>query len=112
MSAIPNFAEVPLRANVGVPAAADGSGLKAVVDSEVQTRRGLQLDNIWQTPEQIPVKPVYTAADVEGVDHLDTMPGLPPFVRGPYATMYVQRPWTVRQYAGFSTAKESNAFYR
>ncbi len=67
---------------------------------------------IWHTPEQIPVRPLYTAADLDGVDHLDTMPGLPPFVRGPYATMYVQRPWTVRQYAGFSTAKDSNAFYR
>ena len=66
----------------------------------------------WQTPEQIPVRPLYTAADLEGVDHLDTMPGMPPFLRGPYATMYVQRPWTVRQYAGFSTAKDSNAFYR
>ena len=55
---------------------------------------------------------MYTAADLQGVDHLDTMPGLPPFVRGPYATMYVQQPWTVRQYAGFSTAKDSNAFYR
>ena len=67
---------------------------------------------VWQTPEQINLSPLYTAADLEGVDHLDTMPGLPPFVRGPYATMYVQRPWTVRQYAGFSTAKDSNAFYR
>jgi methylmalonyl-CoA mutase len=67
---------------------------------------------VWLTPEQIPVRPLYTAADLQGVDHLETMPGMPPFLRGPYATMYVQRPWTVRQYAGFSTAKESNAFYR
>src|SRR6476620_6302204 len=66
----------------------------------------------WQTPEGIGVKPVYGADDLAGLDHLDTMPGMPPFVRGPYATMYVQRPWTVRQYAGFSTAKDSNAFYR
>jgi methylmalonyl-CoA mutase len=66
----------------------------------------------WRTPEEIPVKPLYTAADLENIDHLDTMPGMPPFLRGPYATMYVQRPWTVRQYAGFSTAKDSNAFYR
>src|SRR5205085_12328089 len=66
----------------------------------------------WQTPEQIPVRPLYTADDLSAVDHLDTMPGIPPFLRGPYATMYVQRPWTVRQYAGFSTAKDSNAFYR
>ena len=61
---------------------------------------------------RFPCEPLYTAADLAGVDHLDTMPGLPPFLRGPYATMYVLRPWTVRQYAGFSTAKDSNAFYR
>ena len=66
----------------------------------------------WRTPEQIDVKSLYSAADLEGIDHLETMPGMPPFLRGPYATMYVQRPWTVRQYAGFSTAQESNAFYR
>ncbi len=66
----------------------------------------------WQTPEKIGVQPLYTAADLQGVDHLDTMAGLPPFLRGPYSTMYVTRPWTVRQYAGFSTAKASNAFYR
>ena len=64
------------------------------------------------TPEGITLAPLYTAADREGLDHLDTVPGLPPFLRGPYSTMYVQRPWTVRQYAGFSTAEESNAFYR
>jgi methylmalonyl-CoA mutase len=66
----------------------------------------------WQTPEQIPVRPLYTAADLREVEHLDTMPGIPPFLRGPYPTMYVLKPWTVRQYAGFSTAKDSNAFYR
>src|SRR5512137_2367508 len=66
----------------------------------------------WTTHEQIPVRPAYTAADVAGCEHLDTLPGLPPYLRGPYATMYVTRPWTVRQYAGFSTAQESNAFYR
>ncbi len=65
-----------------------------------------------QTYEQIPVKPVFTAADLPPVEELDTMPGLAPFTRGPYATMYVQKPWTVRQYAGFSTAEESNAFYK
>ncbi|EJL23680.1 methylmalonyl-CoA mutase, partial [Brevibacillus sp. BC25] len=69
-------------------------------------------DQMWQTLEQIPVKPLYTMEDVEGMDHLGYMPGLPPYTRGPYPTMYVTQPWTVRQYAGFSTAEESNAFYR
>ena len=66
----------------------------------------------WMTPEEIPVKPVYTEADRAGLDHVETMPGLAPFLRGPYPTMYVNQPWTVRQYAGFSTAEDSNAFYR
>jgi len=66
----------------------------------------------WRTPEQLDVQPVYAPADLASVDHLGYLPGLPPFVRGPYATMYVQQPWTVRQYAGFSTAEDSNAFYR
>jgi methylmalonyl-CoA mutase len=66
----------------------------------------------WITPEGIPVKPSYDARDREGLDFLDTYPGLPPFLRGPYPTMYVNQPWTVRQYAGFSTAEDSNAFYR
>jgi methylmalonyl-CoA mutase len=75
--------------------------------------KGRPLDELtWNTPEGIPVKPLYTAEDLDGLDHLDTLPGLPPFVRGPRATMYAGRPWTVRQYAGFSTAEESNAFYR
>jgi methylmalonyl-CoA mutase len=71
-------------------------------------------DNIknWLTPEQIPVKPVYTKEDLEGLEHLDYAAGLPPFLRGPYSAMYAMRPWTIRQYAGFSTAEESNAFYR
>jgi methylmalonyl-CoA mutase len=67
---------------------------------------------VWQTPEGIPVKPLYTAEDLEGLADLDSFPGFPPFLRGPRATMYANRPWTVRQYAGFSTAEESNAFYR
>lgn len=70
------------------------------------------MEQMWQTLEQIPVKPLYTMKDVEGMDHLGYMPGLPPYTRGPYPTMYVTQPWTVRQYAGFSTAEESNAFYR
>ncbi len=66
----------------------------------------------WQTYEQIPVKPVYTASDLPPASTIDTMPGIAPFTRGPYSTMYVSKPWTVRQYAGFSTAEESNAFYK
>ncbi len=66
----------------------------------------------WSTPEGIDVLPVYTAADLAGIDVLDTWPGLVPYLRGPYPTMYVNQPWTIRQYAGFSTAEESNAFYR
>jgi methylmalonyl-CoA mutase len=66
----------------------------------------------WLTPEQIPVKPVYTREDLEGMEHLGYAAGVEPFLRGPYSTMYVMRPWTIRQYAGFSTAEESNAFYR
>jgi methylmalonyl-CoA mutase len=69
-------------------------------------------DFIWETMEKIPVKPLYTKDDIENLDHIDYLSGIPPFLRGPYSTMYVQRPWTVRQYAGFSTAEESNAFYR
>src|SRR3974390_1079168 len=66
----------------------------------------------WLTPEGIPVKPAYGEADLAGVDFLDTWPGIAPFLRGPYPTMYVNQPWTVRQYAGFSTAGDSNAFSR
>ena len=74
---------------------------------------GGQVDALsWVTPEGICVKPLYTAADVQGLPHTDTLPGFPPYVRGPQATMYAVRPWTIRQYAGFSTAEASNAFYR
>ena len=66
----------------------------------------------WESPEGIPIRSLYTAADLDGVDFLHTYPGLPPFLRGPYPTMYTTQPWTIRQYAGFSTAEESNAFYR
>ena len=67
---------------------------------------------VWQTPEGIPVRPLYTADDVAGIEHTENLPGFEPFLRGPKATMYAGRPWTIRQYAGFSTAEESNAFYR
>ncbi len=69
-------------------------------------------NSVWETPEQIKVKPLYTADDLKDMEHLDYAAGIPPFLRGPYSMMYVFRPWTIRQYAGFSTAEESNAFYR
>ena len=77
-----------------------------------ETRDRTPADLAWRTPEGIDVKPLYTAADLEGLAHLDSLPGFAPFVRGPRATMYAGRPWTLRQYAGYSTAEESNAFYR
>ena len=83
------------------------------IDIATKELRGKPLESLdWQTPEGIPVKPVYTAEDIEGLEHVNTLPGMAPYVRGPKATMYAGRPWTIRQYAGFSTAKESNAFYR
>ena len=66
----------------------------------------------WVTPDGIAVKPLYTAADTAGLPHANTLPGFAPFIRGPQATMYAVRPWTIRQYAGFSTAEDSNRFYR
>lgn len=75
-----------------------------------EQKHGVKKD--WVTPEQIPVKPVYGKDDLEGMEHLGYAAGLPPYLRGPYSMMYAMRPWTVRQYAGFSTAEESNAFYR
>ena len=71
-----------------------------------------EMDESWHSPEGIEILPAYGPEHLGGLDALDTMPVLSPFLRGPYATMYVLRPWTVRQYAGFSTAKDSNAFYR
>jgi methylmalonyl-CoA mutase len=92
MSRIPNFAEIDWRApQTAAPAAAAPA---------------------WMTPEGIPVKPLYGPADIEGLSFIDTWPGLAPFLRGPYAAMYATQPWTIRQYAGFSTAEDSNAFYR
>jgi len=89
---------------------------KTVQDWEAQAKKEKKTDDIsdfkWETPEGITVKPLYTAADLQGIETADTLPGLAPFVRGPMATMYAGRPWTVRQYAGFSTAEESNAFYK
>ncbi|MGQ9365926.1 methylmalonyl-CoA mutase [Azospirillum sp. A39] len=83
---------------------------EALAAKDIGANGSLQ-DLTWQTPEGLAVKPLYTAADLEGLE-LETLPGFPPYTRGPRATMYAHRPWTVRQYAGFSTAEESNAFYR
>ncbi len=87
-----------------------------LADWETQAKKEKKTDDLsaltWQTSEGIAVKPLYTGADLEKLEHLGSLPGLPPFVRGPMATMYAGRPWTIRQYAGFSTAEESNAFYK
>ena len=106
MATIPNFKSVPL--TPPAPAANAAAWQQAAEDV---ARRPLS-KLTWTTAEGIPVKPLYTAEDRIGIEHLDTYPGFAPFVRGPYASMYVSRPWTVRQYAGFSTAEESNAFYK
>jgi len=82
----------------------------ALATSESKGRDPASL--VWRTPEGIDVKPLYTAADLEGLEHVASLPGMAPYLRGPRATMYAGRPWTIRQYAGFSTAEESNAFYR
>ena len=83
------------------------------IDLATKQLRGRPLEDLdWETPEGIRVKPLYTPEDIDGLAHTNTYPGFAPYVRGPMATMYAGRPWTIRQYAGFSTAKESNAFYR
>ena len=79
----------------------------------LEAQTGCSVKELYQrTMEQIDLKPLYTRSDLAGMNHLHYVAGIPPFLRGPYPTMYVTRPWTVRQYAGFSTAEESNAFYR
>ena len=86
------------------------SGIAAKNGQEWQKEAGITAN--WRTPEQIDIQPVYTKEDLEGMEHLNFAEGIPPFLRGPYSMMYPFRPWTIRQYAGFSTAEESNAFYR
>jgi len=93
MTRIPDFADIDFNTGPGAADAPAGG-------------------SAWQTPEGIAVKPVYGADDIAALDFLDGLPGIAPYLRGPYPTMYVQRPWTVRQYSGFSTAEDSNAFYR
>lgn len=95
------------------PVFADSSNLDAWKKAASKTAPGGDVENIkWVTSEGITVKPLYTKADVADLPYTDTLPGLAPYIRGPQATMYAGRPWTIRQYAGFSTATESNAFYR
>ncbi|BCI53799.1 methylmalonyl-CoA mutase [Mycolicibacterium litorale] len=112
---IGSFADVPLRGDGAGDAATDTAVEQFVADAAAA--HGYTPDQLtWVTPEGIDVKPVYVAADRDAAAAagypLDTFPGAPPFLRGPYPTMYVNQPWTIRQYAGFSTAAESNAFYR
>jgi methylmalonyl-CoA mutase len=103
--AIPDFSDVEL----GSPE----PGSQAQWAEALHAATGKGPDALtWETPEGIGIKPVYTAADLSDVDFLGTYPGIAPYLRGPYPTMYVNQPWTIRQYAGFSTAQESNAFYR
>ena len=105
-SSVPDFTTIELPPRV---AHAD----RAAWEASVAALTGSRPDALaWHTPEGIDLAPLYSAADLDGLDHLRTFPGLPPFLRGPYPTMYVNQPWTVRQYAGFSTAADSNAFYR
>ncbi len=109
MATIPDFTQIAFQAGAG---ASRGDGL-AEWAKRFESETGKSPEHfVWETPEGIPVKPLYSAADLAGLDHLNTMPGIPPYLRGPYPAMYVTQPWTIRQYAGFSTAKDSNAFYR
>ncbi len=106
MTTIPDFSTIELGAPTG------GADLDAWAAAVEDTTGKAPDALVWETPEGIGVKPMYSAADVADLDFLATLPGIAPYLRGPYPTMYVNQPWTVRQYAGFSTAEESNAFYR
>jgi methylmalonyl-CoA mutase len=92
---------------------ADSKEMKSWREIASKELRGKEVDElVWISPDGIEIKPLYTAADIEELEHTNTLPGVAPFLRGPRATMYANRPWTIRQYAGFSTAEESNAFYK
>ncbi|MFI0731520.1 methylmalonyl-CoA mutase [Streptomyces sp. NPDC021225] len=110
VSKIPDFSTIDL----GTPGEASPGAVSAGAWAEaLQGAIGKDaLDLVWDTPEGIGVKPLYGPEDLAGLDFLGTYPGIAPYLRGPYPTMYVNQPWTIRQYAGFSTAEESNAFYR
>ena len=87
--------------------------LKEWADLAKKELKGKNSDSlVWTTPEGIKIQPLYTKSDIAELDHLESLPGQFPFIRGPKATMYAGRPWTIRQYSGFSTAKESNEFYK
>ncbi len=105
MSKLPDFSELSLNLATDADYASWQSAAKSAQDNAAAA-------TLRHTPEGIDIKPLYTAADRDGLPYLDSYPGLAPYIRGPYSTMYVNKPWTVRQYAGFSTAEESNAFYR
>ena len=122
MTQIPDFTTISLDTNDGAKdGAKDGvrpRALDVAVQAATADARGLTPGTLpssaagFLTPEGIRVKPVYTAADTAGLDFIDGLPGIAPYLRGPYPAMYVTQPWTIRQYAGFSTAEDSNAFYR
>ncbi|MDH2393078.1 methylmalonyl-CoA mutase [Streptomyces sp. HNM0663] len=105
---IPDFSTIEL----GEPSDAARTGRDQWRSAVKEATGKGDADLVWETPEGIPVKPLYTGDDLAGLDFLQTYPGIAPYLRGPYPTMYVNQPWTIRQYAGFSTAEESNAFYR
>ena len=96
----PNFKDINIKASEKAPMTAE------------EWEKANHIAKNWTTPELIPVKPVYSAEDLKGMEHLNYVSGIPPYLRGPYSAMYPLKPWTIRQYAGFSTAEESNAFYR
>ncbi|MFI1257994.1 methylmalonyl-CoA mutase [Streptomyces netropsis] len=107
---VPDFTDIELGPpHTGADGPADPGQWRAALKES--TGKSAE-DLVWETPEGIGVKPLYTAEDLDGLDFLATYPGVAPYLRGPYPTMYVNQPWTIRQYAGFSTAEESNAFYR
>jgi methylmalonyl-CoA mutase len=103
---------IPDFTRIGLDGAGPTTGDDRSAWEEALAAAGTTAPETWQAPEGIGVRPLYTAADLDGLDFLQTYPGIAPYLRGPYPTMYVTQPWTVRQYAGFSTATESNAFYR
>ena len=106
MQDFPDFTEIPYKEE-------QSAGDIRQWETGFQQETGQTADNLsWDSLEQIKIKPLYTEEDLSQCEHLDYLPGIPPYLRGPYPTMYVTRPWTIRQYAGFSTAEESNAFYR